>query len=67
MPVSILRLTELHRNPRRKLLHLPGQDVIELGVVRSVIAIPHNSVLTFRCAVKVRRFFQELIFLNVED
>jgi len=52
MPVSIFRLTELPVEILEQIfLHLPGQDVIKMEVVRRVIAIPYDSSLTSCWAV----------------
>ena len=46
---SAFRLTELPVEILEQiLLHLPGQDVVKMEVVGCVIAIPHDSALTFR-------------------
>ena len=41
-------------------LHLPGQDVIKLEVVRCVVATLRDPALTFRCMVQISRQFQDL-------
>jgi len=33
------------------LLHLPGQDIVKLEVVRYVVATQHDSALTFRYTI----------------
>lgn len=50
--MSMLRLTELPIEILEQiLLHLPGQDVFKMEAVRHVVAIPHNSALTFHCDI----------------
>jgi len=49
MLVSIFRLTDLPVEILEQIfLHLPGQDVIKMEVVRRIVAILHDSsLLTF--------------------
>ena len=62
MSVPIFHLTELPIEILEQilLLYLPGKDIIKMEAVRWVIAIPHDSILTFCCTVKINRQFQSL-------
>ena len=61
MSVKIFHLTELPIEVLEQiLLYLPGEDIIKMEAVRCVIAIPHDSILTFCCTVKINRQFQSL-------
>jgi len=62
MSATVFRLTELPvETLEQVLLHLPSQGVIKMEVVWCVIAIPHDSALTFRCVIQISRQFQELV------
>jgi len=61
MAASMSRLPELPTEILEQvLLHLPGQDVVEIEAVRCVPVIPKDSALTFRWVIQVSRRFQDL-------
>ena len=59
MSTSTFRLTELPVEILEQvLMHLPGQDIIKMEVVRYFLC---DAALTFRCIIQISRQFRDLI------
>jgi len=61
MSASTLRLSELPVEVLEQILvHLPGQDIVKVEVVRRVVVTSHDSALTSDFLLQVSRQFQDL-------